>query len=63
MASLDEKLINEVGAFPFLYDCTLKNYKNAQRKDNAWKCIGDAIGLSGMNFYKYRPIPCVDLRE
>jgi Alcohol dehydrogenase transcription factor Myb/SANT-like len=42
-----EKLIEEVKLRPILFEATSKSYKDAQRKERAWKEVADAIDCPG----------------
>jgi len=35
----DDKLINFMHEYPVLYDCTVKEYRNNEVKNNAWNTV------------------------
>lgn len=43
----DELLIDMVRSRPFLYDKSLKEYRDANMKDNAWMEIASILEMSG----------------
>ena len=47
MASLDEKLIEEVRSRDLLYNIRLRKYKDIHAKDSAWRQIAEILGKSG----------------
>jgi hypothetical protein len=43
----NEKLIELVREFTFLYNLNDKRYSDNQKKDAAWKVIGEKLNISG----------------
>lgn len=43
----DELLIDAVRGYPHLYDTSLKDYKDANMKDNSWGEIAKIMNMSG----------------
>ena len=44
-ATLEEKLPSTVDNLPVLYDKTLKEFKDKNKKKNAWQQVAQQLGL------------------
>ncbi|TNN41807.1 Transcription factor Adf-1 [Liparis tanakae] len=42
---MEDKIIVAVCGHPVLYNTTLFEYRNRNKKDEAWKRVGEAVGL------------------
>ena len=43
--SFDERLAEEVRKFPILYDKSSPEFKNKQKKADAWRAVAESLGL------------------
>ena len=58
MLCSNEKLIKEMRSTPILYNFKLKENKEINAKENAWKKVAAAMNVSGKNTTTVLPLHC-----